>query len=241
MRIFPSFLWKRMTRIISPQSKILNIWHFLPKEEGKRFSVYNSTKTQMAESGGSLSENFLRQFRDKVTCMLMSDEKHNDDDDGNDESFYKSTFKVNLWIHSIFPDIWSDFFDLLFVPNVYFNVPLQKYKIWPQNIPAWTVSWPHDPACEAWRLWPSDHDDDGLFFHAQALYSVYGKRAYGILAAYHEDHDNDDGFDDDDTPLFSGLKGADSIVCSSIHGGERSAGHLEAIQVFLIFVIIFQQ
>ena len=52
----------------------------------------------MAESGGSLSENFLRQFRDKVTCMLMSDEKHNDDDDddGNDESFYKSTFKVNL-------------------------------------------------------------------------------------------------------------------------------------------------
>ena len=48
----------------------------------------------MAES---LSENFLRQFRDKVTCMLMSDEKHNDDDDdGNDESFYKSTFKVNL-------------------------------------------------------------------------------------------------------------------------------------------------
>ena len=98
----------------------------------------------MAES---LSENFLRQFRDKVTCMLMSDEKHNDDDDdGNDESFYKSTFKVNLWIHSIFPDIWSDFFDLLFVPNVYFNVPLQKYKIWPQNIPAWTVSWPHNPA-----------------------------------------------------------------------------------------------
>ena len=52
----------------------------------------------MAESGGSLSENFLRQFRDKVTCMLMSDEKHNDndDDDGNDESFHKSTFKVNL-------------------------------------------------------------------------------------------------------------------------------------------------
>ena len=51
----------------------------------------------MAESGGSLSENFLRQFRDKVTCMLMSDEKHNDDDgNGNDEIFYKSTFKVNL-------------------------------------------------------------------------------------------------------------------------------------------------
>ena len=41
-----------------------------------------------------------------------------------------------------------------------------------------------------------------VFFHAQAPYSVYGKRAYGILAAYHEDHDNDDGFDDDDTPLF---------------------------------------
>ena len=75
---------------------MLNIWLFLPKEEGKRFSVYNSTKTQMAESGRSLSENFLRQFRDKVTCMLMSDEKHNDDDDGNDESFHKSTFKVNL-------------------------------------------------------------------------------------------------------------------------------------------------
>ena len=80
-----------------------------------------------------------------------------------------------------------------------------------------------------------------VFFHAQTLYSVYEKRAHGILAAYHEDHDNDDGFGDDDTPLFSGLKGADSIVCSSIHGGERSAGHLEAIQVFLIFVIIFQQ
>ena len=61
---------------------MLNIWLFLPKEEGKRFSAYNSTKTQMAESGGSLSENFLRQFRDKVTCMLMSDEKHDDDDDG---------------------------------------------------------------------------------------------------------------------------------------------------------------
>ena len=68
------------------------------------------------------------------------------------------------------------------------------------------------------------------------------KRAYGILVAYHEDHDNDDGFDDDDTPLFSGLKGADSIVCSSIHGGECSAGHLEAIQkVFLILMIMFQQ
>ena len=177
MRIIPSFLWKRMTRIISPQSKILNIWHFLPKEEGKRFSVYNSTKTQMAESGGSLSENFLRQFRDKVTCMLMSDEKHNDDDDdGNDESFYKSTFKVNLWIHSIFPDIWSDFFDLLFVPNVYFNVPLQKYKIWPQNIPAWTVSWPHDPACEVWRLWPSDHDDDGRFFSMHKHFIPYKEK-----------------------------------------------------------------
>ena len=71
-----------------------------------------------------------------------------------------------------------------------------------------------------------------VFFHAQALYSVYGKRAYGILIAYHENHDNDDGFDDDDTHLFSGLKGADSIVCSSIHGGECSAGHMEAIQVF---------
>ena len=97
---------------------------------------------------------------------------------------------------------------------------------------------------------PARHDGFGLvimmmmdiFFHAQALYSVNGKRAYGILAAYHEDHDNDDGFDDDDTPLFSGLKGADSIVCSSIHGGERSAGHLEAIEeVFLILMIMFQQ